>query len=198
MASLRERITAAAYKLFDECGIQHVTMDAIAAQAKTTKMGVYRHFDSRDALIGDWLTATIDRYRHALDEIERVHRDDPRAQLLALAEFVSQGLEAISHRGCPFVNTIAEIEDRENPLRQQIEVHKAAQAERVYQMCQKANIPNPKLAATQINFLLEGAQVCAQNGSVKPGEDHLVKIVRAILDTPGGDAVQRSAMPESS
>jgi AcrR family transcriptional regulator len=182
MASLKERITAAAYKLFDEYGIQHVTMDAIAAEAKTTKMGVYRHFESRDALIQDWLTATIDRYRHALDDIERDHRDDPRAQLLALAGFVSGGLEAISHRGCPFVNTIAEIEDRGSPLRQQIEAHKATQAERVYQMCRKARIPNPKLAAVQINFLLEGAQVCAQNGSVQLGENHVVTIVRSVLE----------------
>lgn len=190
MPTLKERITAAAYKLFDECGIQHVTMDAIAAEAKTTKMGVYRHFDSRDALIEDWLTATIDRYRHALDEIERVHRDDPRAQLLALAEFVSQGLEAISHRGCPFVNTIAEIADRANPLRQQIAAHKATQAERVYQMCRKAKMPDPKLAAAQINFLLEGAQVCAQNGSVHPGQDPLVKIMRTILDASGRGAAR--------
>lgn len=182
MPSLKERITAAAYKLFDVYGIQHVTMDAIAVEAQTTKMGIYRHFDSRDVLIQEWLTATIDRYRHALDKIESEHDGDPRAQLLALAEFISGGLEAISHRGCPFVNTIAEIEDRESPLRRQIEAHKATQAERVFQMCNKARIPNPELAAVEINLLLEGAQVCAQNRSIQPGENHVLTIIRKILE----------------
>ncbi|PRD49914.1 TetR/AcrR family transcriptional regulator [Phyllobacterium myrsinacearum] len=182
MSSLKERITAAAYKLFDENGIQHVTMDAIAVEAKTTKMGIYRHFDSRDALIQDWLTATIDRYRHALDEIERVHHDDPRAQLMALAEFISRGLRTISHRGCPFVNTIAEIEDRESPLRQQIEAHKTAQAGRVLQMCRKAHIPNPQLTTAEITFLFEGAQVSAQNGSIQHIERHIMTIMRKILE----------------
>lgn len=181
MATLNERITTAAHKLFDEKGIQHVTIDAIAAEARTTKMGVYRHFESRDALIEDWMEATIERYRGALDQVELDHPNNPRAQLMAWAEYIAHGLQEISYRGCPFINTIAEIADRAHPVRQTIEKHKVRQAERIQEMCRKVGVANPKLAAAEITFLLEGAQVSAQNGSISEIEDYIVTIMRGIL-----------------
>ena len=156
---LRQRIIEAAFRLFDERGIQHVSVDAIAVAAETTKMGVYRHFSSKDVLVDDWLTATIAKYRGVLDEIEHLHPDDPHAQLRKWVNHVLEGLPAISHRGCPFVNTIAEVPDPEHPLRQKIR----------------------NTAAAQITFMLEGAQVAAQNGSLPAIEKSLATLTREML-----------------
>jgi len=48
-------------------------------------------------------------------------------------------------------------------------------------MCRNVGIVNPQLAAAEITFLLEGAQVSAQNGSVHDIEDHIEEIMRNIL-----------------
>ena len=51
----RERILAAARELFYRDGIRAVGVDAIAAAAGTNKMTLYRHFDSKDALVSAYL-----------------------------------------------------------------------------------------------------------------------------------------------
>lgn len=178
---LRQRIIEAAFRLFDERGIQHVSVDAIAVAAETTKMGVYRHFSSKDVLVDDWLTATIAKYRGVLDEIEHLHPDDPHAQLRKWVNHVLEGLPAISHRGCPFVNTIAEVPDPEHPLRQKIRYHKLDQVERLKALCRKAGLSDPNTAAAQITFMLEGAQVAAQNGSLPAIEKSLATLTREML-----------------
>jgi AcrR family transcriptional regulator len=49
--SLKQRIEIAAFAMFEEMGIGHVSVDAIAEAAETNKMGVYRKFESKNALI---------------------------------------------------------------------------------------------------------------------------------------------------
>jgi hypothetical protein len=49
-------------------------------------------------------------------------------------------------------------------------------------MCAEAGLPDPGQAAAEITFVLEGAQVCAQNGSVDQAGDRLMNMVRRILD----------------
>lgn len=179
--SLRQRIIEAAFRLFDERGIQHVSMDAIAEAAETTKMGVYRHFSSRDVLVDEWLSATIAKYRGVLEEIECLYPEDPHAQLREWIVHVLEGLPAISYRGCPFVNTIAEVSDPEHPLRQKIRKHKLDQVERLRVLCTKAGLSDPDAVTAQITFMLEGAQVAAQNGSLPAIEKSLSTLVCQIL-----------------
>ncbi|WP_371134710.1 TetR/AcrR family transcriptional regulator [Pseudomonas sp. Q11] len=58
----RERIIDAAKALFMEQGITRVSVDAIAALAASTKMTVYRHFESKDALVLEWLEQLTESY----------------------------------------------------------------------------------------------------------------------------------------
>ncbi|MFD7586170.1 hypothetical protein ACFV84_12220 [Kitasatospora sp. NPDC059811] len=101
-------------------------------------------------------------------------------QILGLARFIAEGLPAISHRGCPFINSIAELPDRSDPARQVIEEHKARQLCRLVAMCAEARLPDPAKAAAEITFVLEGAQVCAQNGSVDQAGERLTRVVEGI------------------
>ncbi|WP_172382052.1 TetR/AcrR family transcriptional regulator [Streptomyces sp. MNP-20] len=181
----RERILDAAEELFQSEGIQRVGVQAIAERAGTTKMAIYRHFDTKDALVAEWLRILAADYQAAFDRVEAEHPDRPGEQILGLARFIADGLPAISHRGCPFVNSLAELPDRSHPARQVIERHKAHQLRRLVGMCARAGLSDPEQAAAEITFVLEGAQVSTQNGSVDQAGDRLMRIVGAIVDSLG-------------
>jgi AcrR family transcriptional regulator len=178
----RERILDAAEELFQSEGIRRVGVQAIAEKAETTKMAIYRHFETKDALVAEWLRIVAADYQAVFDRVEAEHPGRPTEQILGIARFIAEGLPAISHRGCPFINSIAELPDRSHPARQVVEQHKALQMRRLVGMCAEAGLPDPGQAAAEITFLLEGAQVCAQNGSVDQAGDRLMDMVRRILD----------------
>ncbi|MEU6127277.1 helix-turn-helix domain-containing protein [Streptomyces sp. NPDC047123] len=178
----RERILDAAEELFQREGIRRVGVQAIAERAETTKMAIYRHFDTKDALVAEWLRIVAADYQAAFDRVEAEHPGRPREQILGLARFIAEGLPAVSYRGCPFINSLAELPDRSHPARQVIEQHKALQMRRLIGMCAAAGLPDPEQAAAEITFVLEGAQVSTQNGSVDRAGERLLRIVGAIVD----------------
>ncbi|MGW4548679.1 TetR/AcrR family transcriptional regulator [Streptomyces violaceorubidus] len=178
----RERILDAAEELFQSEGIRGVGVQAIAEKAETTKMAIYRHFETKDALVAEWLRILAAEYQAAFDRVEAEHPGRPREQILGLARFIADGLPALSYRGCPFVNSLAELPDRTHPARRVIEEHKARQLRRLTGMCAEAGLPDPEQIAAQITFVLEGAQVSTQNGSVDRAGERLMRIVGTILD----------------
>lgn len=192
----RERILDAAEELFSREGIRAVGVQAIADRAATTKMALYRHFATKDALVEEWLRIVAADYTAAFDRCRDAHPDEPRAQILGMARFIADGLPGISHRGCPFINAIAELPDRTHPARRLIEAHKAGQLRRLADLCAGAGMSDPDQAAAEITFALEGAQVSAQNGSVRDAGERLMRIVEAVLDrhpAPGTGAGARPA-----
>ncbi|WP_217169003.1 TetR/AcrR family transcriptional regulator [Streptomyces sp. AC512_CC834] len=178
----RERILDAAEELFQSEGIRRVGVQAIAERAETTKMAIYRHFDTKDALVAEWLRIVAADYQAAFDRVEAEHPGRPREQILGLARFIAEGLPVLSHRGCPFINSLAELPDRSHPARQVIEEHKARQTRRLVGMCAAAGLADPEQVAAQITFVLEGAQVSTQNGSIDRAGERLMAIVEGILD----------------
>ncbi|GAA2586363.1 TetR/AcrR family transcriptional regulator [Streptomyces lienomycini] len=177
----RERILDAAEELFQSEGIRRVGVQAIAEKAETTKAAIYRHFETKDALVAEWLRILAADYRAAFDRVEADHPGRPREQILGLARFIAEGLPTLSHRGCPFINSLAELPDRSHPARRVIEEHKAGQTRRLVGMCAEAGLSDPGQAAAQITFLLEGAQVSSQNGSIDRVGERLTRIVEGIL-----------------
>ncbi|MFD5651254.1 MULTISPECIES: TetR/AcrR family transcriptional regulator [unclassified Streptomyces] len=178
----RERILDAAEELFQSEGIRRVGVQAIAERAETTKMAIYRHFETKDALVAEWLRILAAEYQAAFDRVEAEHPGRPREQILGLARFIADGLPGLSHRGCPFINSLAELPDRSHPARRVIEEHKARQTRRLVGMCAEAGMPDAEQVAAQITFVLEGAQVSTQNGSIDRAGERLMRIVEAIVD----------------
>ncbi|WP_369201337.1 TetR/AcrR family transcriptional regulator [Streptomyces sp. PU-14G] len=181
----RERILDAAEELFQNEGIRRVGVQAIAERAETTKMALYRHFGTKDALVAEWLRIVAADYQAAFDRVEAAHPDAPREQILGLARFIAEGLPRISYRGCPFINSLAELPDRSHPARQVVEEHKARQTRRLVGMCAAAGLTDPEQAAAEITFVLEGAQVSTQNGSIDQVGDRLLRIVEGVVGGAG-------------
>jgi AcrR family transcriptional regulator len=187
----RERILAAAEELFYREGIRGVGVEAIAEKAETTKMALYRHFESKDALVAEWLRSVAVREEAVLDRLAAEHPGDARAQLLGWARFIAERLSRASDRGCPCNNSMAELPDRNHPGRQVIEAHKLAQARRVVALCAQAGIPDPEAAASELFFVIEGAQVIAQSMGAANAGERLVRIVRGILGDEPSSAAPR-------
>ncbi|MFH8791204.1 TetR/AcrR family transcriptional regulator [Streptomyces sp. NPDC017941] len=177
----RERILDAAEELFHAEGIRGVGVQAVADRAGTTKAALYRHFGTKDALVAQWLLIVAADYVAAFDRVEARWPDEPLAQVRGIAAFVVDTLPSLSHRGCPFINSLAELPDRDHPARRVVEEHKARQLRRLTAMCAAAGLTDPEGAAAEITFALEGAQVSAQNGSVDRIGERLVACVDAVL-----------------
>jgi len=177
----RERILDAAEDLFFHDGIRRVSVDAIAIHAETTKAAIYRHFDSKEGLVEEWLRIVTARYAEVLDRLAAAYPNDPIEQLKGFATFIANGLATSSYRGCPFINSLAELPEGDDPARKIIEDHKMRQAHRIRVLCEAANMKDSELAAAQIIFMLEGAQISAQNRSVSDVERLVDRAIERIL-----------------
>ncbi|ADO74436.1 TetR/AcrR family transcriptional regulator [Stigmatella aurantiaca] len=180
----RERILAAAEELFYREGIRGVGVEAIAACAETTKMALYRHFASKDALVAEWLRLVAVREEAVFERLAAEHPGDARAQLWGWVLFIAERFVGCTGRGCAFNNSVAELPDTQHPARQVIEGHKRAQLRRVETLCAQAGLTEPKAAASKLFFVVEGAQVSAPSLGAGPAGERLLDIAREIL----GDA----------
>lgn len=177
----RERILDAAEELFLNEGVVRVGVQAIADRAGTTKMAIYRHFGTKDALIAEWLRIVVHDYSAAFDAAEQTHPGDYAEQIRAVGRFIVDGLPDFSHRGCPFTNSVAELPDPEHPARKLISEHKTRQFGRLRAMCEGLGLPDPELGAAELTFAMEGAQIAVQNGGVENVGAHLTKIVEGVI-----------------
>jgi AcrR family transcriptional regulator len=179
---LRQRLFNAAAKLFYEQGIRGVGVDAIAREAETTKMALYRHFESKDALITAWLEYLIAQYTKVLDDLALAFPTKPKEQILGFSAFIATDTAGASHRGCPFINSIAELPDASHPGRVLVAEHKARQLNRLIELCKEAGLPDPQITGVHLSCVLEGAQVMAQNGSAPDVGERILVVVRSIID----------------
>lgn len=81
----RERIIGAATRLFSRQGYQTVNLNEIGTEAGIVGSGIYRHFDSKMAILIELLDQLTDRLN---TDAERIARDEPDA-LTALVLLLS-------------------------------------------------------------------------------------------------------------
>src|SRR6185369_9831559 len=88
----RQRILDAACELFYSRGIRAVSVDEVAAAAQTNKMTLYRHFESKDRLVAEYLRS-LNAYAIARDEeAMRPYAGDAYAQLRAVVARAGEDL----------------------------------------------------------------------------------------------------------
>ncbi|MCH3690619.1 hypothetical protein LZB76_08015, partial [Campylobacter lari] len=71
------------------------------------------------------------------------------------------------------------------PGRKLIEDHKVRQWRRLASLCERAGLASPEETASELTFLFEGAQVSAQNRSVRDADRQLRRIVEAVIARQG-------------
>jgi AcrR family transcriptional regulator len=173
----RERILAAADDLFRRVGIRGVGVEAIAEAAGTNKMTLYRHFQSKDALITEWMRGIIAEKERAWDELTAAHPGDPAAQLVEWSRRVAAAFAQMEERGSPILNALAELPEADHPARRVIDDHRQREHQRILGLCREIGFPDAELAADELFFLLEGAKSCVGCIGMSRVGQHLMRLV---------------------
>lgn len=178
----RERILEAAKELFYSRGIRCVSVDEIAAAAQTNKMTLYRHFESKDRLVAEYLKSLNDWAIARDEEARRAHPGDGLAQLRALIARVGNDLCTVGLRGCPMANAAVEFPEKDHPAREVIEDAKRQQCARLVRLCRDAGFVEPEQLAEELFLLFEGACVNVQSqGRCGPGS-RFTKMANALIN----------------
>jgi AcrR family transcriptional regulator len=183
----RQRILAAADDLFRRVGIRGVGVEAIAEAAGTNKMTLYRHFESKDELIAEWMRGIIAQKDAAWDEIIAQHPGDPSAQLVYWSRRTAQQFAQMEERGSAILNALAELPEADHPARRIIDEHRQREHQRIIKLCREAGFPEPEFAADQFYFLLEGAKACVQCIGLKRVGEHLMRLVDSMVAAHGAE-----------
>jgi AcrR family transcriptional regulator len=149
----RERITAAAAKLFYGDGIHATGVDALINEAKVSKRTFYQHFSSKNELVDSYLRDIDARGGSPMER--RLDTDGlaPRERLLAVFDTSATG----RFRGCPFHNAVVESAGTLTTAEDIVHAHKRNFAERLRVVAADAGATDPWLLAQQLLVLFEGA-----------------------------------------
>jgi AcrR family transcriptional regulator len=177
----RDRIIAAARDLFYRHGIRAVGVDAIAEAAGTNKMTLYRHFDSKDALVAEYLRRLAVEKHDVWSALEAAHPGNPRAQLEAWLVEAARNVSDPTSRGCALANAAVELPEKGHPARCVIEQCKQDGRGELAALCRKAGAQKPELLADQLFMLLEGALVCTQSTGHEGPACNFIEAGRAIV-----------------
>ncbi|HKW52561.1 MAG TPA: TetR/AcrR family transcriptional regulator [Stellaceae bacterium] len=177
----RERILAAARELFYRHGIHAIGVDAIAEAAGTNKMTLYRHFDSKDALVVECLRRLTAEFDVSWDAIAAAHAGDPKGHLLAWLKHIGEWKLSAADRGCALANTAVELSDPNHPARRFIDEQKTQHREKLVGLCCEARLREPELLADKVFLMCEGARVSLQSVGPKGPAARLVDMLQGLV-----------------
>jgi AcrR family transcriptional regulator len=177
----RERILAAASDLFYRQGIRAVGVEAIAEAAGTNKMTLYRHFESKDELIAEYLRRLAACSEETWDKLARQYPNDARKQLVTWLKSIGEHINNPKERGCALANAAVELPEKHHPGRCVIEKHKQGERDRLVKLCKQAGASKPEMLADELFLLIEGARVCAQSMGQEGPAARLGRMGEAII-----------------
>jgi AcrR family transcriptional regulator len=183
-AKPRDRIFACAQNLFHQRGIRGVGVEAIAEAAGTSKMALYRHFDSKDELIIEYLNYKGRKSDEVWAEIEAESPGDPVGQLYGFMEKAAIFI-AEDERGCDLANAAIELTEEGHPGLRVIEQFKVRQRDRLSRLCKSAGASQPELLADTLVLLIEGARVSRRSVGTKGPSANLVRTSRGVIASFG-------------
>jgi AcrR family transcriptional regulator len=180
----RDRIFDCAQDLFHRKGIRGVGVEAIAEAAGTSKMALYRHFDSKDELIIEYLNYKGRKSDEIWAEIEAQNPGDPGGQLYGFMDKAAIFI-AGDERGCDLANAAIELTEQGHPGLRVIEEFKMRQRERLTNLCKAAGASQPDLLADTLFLLIEGARVSRRSVGTNGPSANLVRTSRAVIASFG-------------
>jgi AcrR family transcriptional regulator len=154
----RERIVAAASRLFYDEGIGRVSMDAVAEKAGVTKRTLYYHFRSKDDLIAAYLDGrdqpNLALFRRWFDGTEGELPEKVRGIFINLAASARHP----KWKGCGFLRTTAELAHMPgHPAIKVGAAHKKRFESWMQDMIEAEGIRDGLPLARQIMLLLDGS-----------------------------------------
>ncbi|MBF4571792.1 TetR/AcrR family transcriptional regulator [Herbiconiux sp. VKM Ac-1786] len=155
---VRERVLDAADSLFYSRGFSAVGMDEVRDAAGVSLRRLYSAFPSKESIV---LAMLERRHEQWTTELRAVvdSRDDPRARILAVYDYLSAWFADESFRGCGFINAFGELGGVSPAVTSLIRAHKQSFQDEMARLADEAGAPPP--LAPQLAILAEGAQTTA-------------------------------------
>ncbi len=113
-AGKRERLVAAARRVFHEQGVERTTLADIAQAADVPVGNVYYYFKTKDQLVEAAIKAHAECFRTTLAALDR-HRT-PQARLKGLIRDLMDQSELAARYGCPIGSLACELDKRADGL----------------------------------------------------------------------------------
>ena len=152
-AGARERLLAAAERLFYAQGIHPVGVELLCAEAGVSKRSLYQHFDGKDGVVAAMVAAQAER------QAARAAADDssPRERILRVLDRVDSGASRPGFRGCPLVSAAVELKDADHPAARVARAAKQAQIDYLAEAAREGGATDPELLGQQLTLLFDGA-----------------------------------------
>lgn len=160
-ARTRETILASATEIFYRRGLDGAGIAELCAAAGASKETLYRHFGSKDGLIGAVLAARSDRVIRWVTDAAEAAGSDPGARLAAVFDAFGTWYAEPGFRGCAIVN--AATQRHEDPARAVVVRHLDRYLELLTDIAVRAGAGDPARLGRQLLMLLEGATVLADH-----------------------------------
>jgi AcrR family transcriptional regulator len=156
-SAARDRILAAADRLFYSEGIHSVGVHRLVEESAVTRVTFYRHFPSKDDLIAGYLEDRARRARRRMTQVIDESNGDARGALRELGRVFTSETFAAEYRGCPFINASAEFAAPGHPARVLATAQRAWIAETIERLLRDMGHRAPAQAARQLLMLQTGA-----------------------------------------
>ena len=160
--NLQEKILAAASELFYSQGIRATGVDAIAKEANTTKMSLYKYFPSKEELVIAFLRKRDEDFRTWFVAQVDAKAADPKDKLLAIFDVIGEWMSIPEFRGCAFINASAEFRLEGNPVHQLSAEFYDKFRHYIADLAGQCGAKSPESLALQLSLLIEGAIVSEQ------------------------------------
>jgi len=155
-ASARQHILNVASESFYREGIRSVGIDTIVERAGVSKATLYRHFPTKDDLVMAYLQEQDHINWEHFDEVIAEKVGKPKEQLLALIDATIEMLEPGYHRGCHFLNALAEFSEEDHPVHLLAVEYNRAIRQRLSRLTQLAGV-NDDTLTDQLMLVINGA-----------------------------------------
>jgi AcrR family transcriptional regulator len=155
----RERILKAAGLLFNEIGVNAVSVEQLVSQAGTSRRQLYRHFTTKRELLTAYVTgSSAEHYAH-ITALSEAYPGDPRAVLMAFARYVGE-CDQQNQQGS-FVHLAAEMSGPDNPIRDAIIELRRTYVAFMAEHLRELGHPDPESLAHALLMVLTGAVTTA-------------------------------------
>ncbi len=155
----RERVLAAAARLFIAEGVGAVGVDRLAQEAAVSKRSIYQHFESKDAIVADMLSEygprVVAGYFAEDDDLT------PRERVMHVFDALHRAAQSADFFGCPFVNVATELRDRAHPAALVAQHFKGELTAYFERQAVAAGAASPHVLAVQLTLLFDGASANA-------------------------------------
>lgn len=153
----RDRLIAAAERVFLTEGIRAVGVERLCAEAEVSKRSLYQHFSGKDDVVAAMLESHGAKFSALLAADDRPARERILAVFASFEGEDSTGVLAT----CPFVGAATELKDRDHPASRVALEQKVALTEHFARLARAGGANDPDLLALQLTLVFDGASAFA-------------------------------------